>query len=136
MGYCMNTRESNFRIKKENFDKALLAIKTLDPSQGSGYTAGRSHFSWVEESEYKAAESLFQALASWRWLAGISDSGNIDSIEFYGEKLGDDELLFQAIAPFVEAGSFIEMQGEEGKIWRWVFNGRTVEERQAKLTFD
>jgi hypothetical protein len=122
MGYCMNTRESNFRIKKENFDKALLAIKTLDPSQGSGYSRSHSHFAWVEESEYKSAETLSQALDSWRWSAGISDSGDIDSIDFCGEKLGDDEILFQAIAPFVEAGSYIEMQGEDGEIWRWVFN--------------
>ena len=60
----------------------------------------------------------------------------MNSIYFEGEKYGDDDLIFNAIAPYVEDGSYIQMNGEDGAIWRWVFeNGKCVE-KQATITFN
>ena len=38
-----------------------------------------------------------------------------------------------AIAPYVEAGSYIEMYGEDGDKWRYVFDGKTVKEVYPKV---
>ena len=50
------------------------------------------------------------------------------SFDFYGEKLGDDEIFLSALAPYVEDGSYLEFEGEDGYSWRWSFkNGKLVE---------
>lgn len=35
-----------------------------------------------------------------------------------------------------EPGSYIEMRGEDGALWRWVFDGKTCKEITAKITWD
>jgi hypothetical protein len=47
--------------------------------------------------------------------------GNIASVWFRAEKLHDQLSMLQAIAPYVREGSYIEMQGEDYKRWRWEF---------------
>lgn len=61
------------------------------------------------------------------------DDGNIVDISFYGEKLGDDLNVFQKIAPYVRAGSFLEMEGEDNEIWCWVFQNGKCREVKAKV---
>ena len=75
-------------------------------------------------------------MASWRWEVEEDEDHNIISINFCGEKSGDDLILFDAIAPFVEPGSMIEMLGEDGAKWRWIFDGKTCEEKYAKIVWD
>jgi hypothetical protein len=43
-------------------------------------------------------------------------------IHFEGEKIGQEDLLFEAIAPWVRDGSYIEMSGEDDAMWRWFFH--------------
>ena len=51
--------------------------------------------------------------------------GNITMIRFTGCQLGDEQKLFQAAAKYIEDGSFLEMYGADGDLWRWVFkNGQ------------
>lgn len=63
----------------------------------------------------------------------IDDDGNVTGIDFMGEKMSycEDEM-FKKIAPFVENGSFIEMRGEDGSMWRWVFKDGKCREIKAK----
>ena len=61
--------------------------------------------------------------------------GNITEIEYVGEKLGRDFELFQKVAPFVRDGSFIEMYGEDGERWRWIFKNGKCREVTAKVTW-
>jgi hypothetical protein len=35
-----------------------------------------------------------------------------------GTKLGWEDALFAALAPFAEEGSFVSVVGEDGRIWR------------------
>jgi len=136
MGYHMEQRDSQFRIERKNFGKALLAIKALSGHEtitdGSG-----PHFSWVRTEEYLGAETLGAAIHAFRWAAEVDGpEGDIIDIRFRGEKLGDDEQFLRVLAPFVVKGSFIEMQGEEGAIWRWTFDGYTVIEKSGRFVFE
>jgi hypothetical protein len=50
---------------------------------------------------------------------------------FVGEKLTNDFEMFEAIASFVEKGSYIQMAGEDFLIWRWYFR-RKLYRRTAR----
>lgn len=126
MGYCMKQRSSKFYVLDE--EAALEAIKRLAGKE----TIKPGHFSWVDTWEFITADTFEEAMDAWRWKVESS----YKAIFFEGEKLGDDLLLFSTIAPYVEAGSYIEMQGEDGAIWRWIFDGKTCREVTAKIVFE
>jgi hypothetical protein len=137
MGYYMEQRYADFHIKKVNFNNVIQAIKNLHGEEIIADSSG-SHFSWVDQKfyTYNNIKELFDA---WRWEvshAEDNDDADIIDINFSGEKLGDDFELFQAIAPWVEKDSYIEMQGEDGSSWRWCFDGKKCIEKSAKIVWD
>lgn len=145
MGYCIEQRDCDFRIKAENVDKARDAIRALAGrvSEGGGgtYKGGEvveKYFSWVRTEDFANAATLDEALNAWRWEIEYNGdgSGDVAWIMFHGEKYGDEEKLLSAIAPYVEAGCFIEMQGEDGALWRWTFDGSAMVERTATITWE
>lgn len=125
MGYYMQQEDSKFFIAKENKEHALRAIKNL---------ANRyKYYAWVCSDDFVNATDLQAAMAVWRWEVYEDENGNIDSIQFAGQKSGDDETLFRAIAMYVQKDSYIEMHGEDGCMWRWVFDGDTCKEKFAQI---
>lgn len=60
------------------------------------------------------------------------DQGDVIGIEFLGEKLGDEFIIWKVIAPYVEPNSFIEMTGYDGCKWRWVFKDGECQEIYPK----
>lgn len=140
MGYCMTQRGAEFRIKKENFAAALAAVKALadKPEQmGGGSSTGERWYSWVDTNGFVNAKTLADAIGAWRWEVDCSaETGDVFGITFCGEKLGDDMIFFEALAPFVEAGSFIDMEGEDGCLWRWAFDGKTLKEVAGRVVFE
>jgi hypothetical protein len=131
MGYCITMRNSKFLIKAKNVNKALQAIKDLeDKAKAVG------HFSWVNTEDFTSAQTFGEAMDAFRYPINYADNGDINMISFEGEKLGDDTVLFGAIAPFVESGSFIEMEGEDGSRWRWAFKDGKMKEKSGKVVYD
>lgn len=126
MGYCMDQLDSVFRIRKRKQAKALKAIRRLN--------ARENKYAWGDI--IPPANTLVDALNYWRWETETDPAnGDIVSIMFTGEKAGDDLALFQAIAPYVEAGSFIGMIGEDTCMWRWYFNGKAVVEQAGSVIY-
>ena len=123
----MSQMESSFFIKTIDKPIALKAIKD--------FVASKERISWAYKSEIENARTLEDALEEFRWFPENDEEDNIDSIYFQGEKSGDDDLLFNAIAPYVRAGSYIQMCGEDGTIWRFTFDGEIHEEIYAELVF-
>jgi len=124
MGYCMSQGDTKFRIKAANKAAALEAVRALakDGARMSYYNGRERRFSWVTTDDFTLAKTLEVALEAWRWPAVVDEkTGDIVGIEHHGEKLGDDPVLWDAIAPFVESGSYIQMSGEDGNVWRWCF---------------
>lgn len=145
MGYCIRMSDSKFCIKKENCDGALQAAKQLGngsnhpQARGSTYENGKTtkrFFSWMNDVDVTQWAHIKNAMDEWRYPCKIDSDGNVVKIEFDGEKIGQEEILFNAIAPFVESGSYIEMTGEDGAKWRWVFDGKTCDEKQAKVSYE
>jgi len=50
-------------------------------------------------------------------------------------KLWDHDEMCKQIAPYVEDGSYIEMSGEDGAMWRWVFKHGECHEISAVITW-
>lgn len=131
MGYYMTQECSEFRIDRKDHKDALEAVRALAGKETYG-----DHFSWVSTSRFLGAKTLADALNAWRWEVEQDEDYNIVGIQFVGEKLGDDTILFKAIAPFVKPGSYIEMHGEDGCLWRWLFDGSGFSEKYAKVVWE
>ena len=131
MGYYIEQTDSNFIIKKENFRDALNNLKavfTPDKMTCIDYIHGEElpHFSWVRTDTVLDAETLEEALEEIRYDPIFNDNGDIINVEFTGEKYGDEEIFFAALAPFVEKDSYISFEGEDEDKWTWCFNGKEV----------
>lgn len=131
----MDLMEASFKIKKENQEKALEAIKGLTGKETITGYSGEDHFSWVTTEEFLIALHLEDALEAWRWTVEFDEGGDIIDIGFNGEKYGDDIILFNAIAPFVEDG-YIQMKGEDDAVWRWSFKDGVCKEIMGKVTVE
>ena len=131
MGYYMETNDWKFKMPKANADKALAALKELfgRPDYGAG---------WVDNEEVLSADTFEKAINEARFTVdSFRDEEDYTQIWFNGEKYSGDEVdTLNAIAPFVEDGSYIEMSGEEGEVWRWIFHPDGVEEKFAKLVWE
>ena len=134
MGYLMEQQNTEFKILAANKALALEAVKKLVGCETITDSTGR-HFSWVDSGTFLRADTLEEALKAWRWGTETNNDGNIVNIGFTGQKLGDDAMLFNAIAPFVENGSYIQMIGEDDTIWRWTFENGQMEEKTGEVSF-
>lgn len=128
MGYCMNQGAVQFCIKAAKKHAAWKATRPLleETTKMGGYSYSGSkttrHWSWVDMGDFQMSKTIEGVLEAWRWEPEVDEkTGDVIGLEFHGEKLGDDEVLWKAIAPFVESGSFIEMHGEDGGQWTWNF---------------
>lgn len=111
-----------FRIPVVRKGEAWLALRAL-----ARRTKLTNWFAFVDPNETYTATthvSLRDLMAAFRWTVHEDAEGNIDVIEFGGDKLGDDRRVMDAIAPFVEDGSFVEfVEVDGGASTRWDFNG-------------
>lgn len=129
MGYNVEQKNSKFAIRFENFEPAAKALEALIES--------RKELDWVVTEEVLTAcrrHDFYGAMEACRWECDGDEAG-INSISYQCETLGDDDhLILKTLAPYVEAGSFIEMHGEDSRIWRWRFTGEDcIEEKAVKL---
>jgi hypothetical protein len=132
MGYSMYQSDASFRVKRENIPAMMQAIRDL-----AGVEEGEpaNKYSWVPKKFYEA-EDIEGLFGNWRWDdIDIDKNGDIVHIRFTGEKLGDDATLLEAIAPYVEHMSFIEMVGEDDHRWRWVFVWGELREETPIITW-
>ena len=99
-----------------------------------GYCASMSKCSFYVKSEFTGR--VIKKLEAKGYIAELDDDGNIIDLEFHGDKLAyDEDQMFQAVAPYVKSGSYIEMDGEDGSRWRWKFQDGKWKEVMAKLTW-
>jgi hypothetical protein len=145
MGYCMHQHEANFRIPADNKPAALAALhercNSTEGMTGAHYKAGQlveRYFAWVDMDELRAATTLEAACAACGWSLGVAIDGTGDIVEIYfeWEKIGDEDILFATLAPFVDDGSYIHMIGEDGEHWRWIFKGGTMRKQHARMAWD
>ena len=102
-GCRTNLEDIHFVIQLSNEKAALEAAKQIKPG------------AWAD-SEANQADSLDKLLTLWGWTA-LRDESCVQVVSFSRPcgRIGDDELLFESLAPFAEDGSFLTLRGVEGK---------------------
>jgi hypothetical protein len=135
MGYQMELADEDFHVVRENFkyvfNTAQRFMRKAEEERDRPFPWMHAHWDggW---KEWESVEDVFDA---WRfpvWVEedGIGNGGITGIKTFAGEKLGAEDEFFDAIAQFVSDESYIEMVGEDGKRWRWVFKESEVVEKQ------
>jgi len=140
MGYHIRMIDQKFFIPADLRPQVFEALKSL----GNGSNDERAHagswsggkrdgrwFSWMNDVDPNQWPGIQDAFADWRYPVEIDETGNVVGIEFSGEKIGQENIMFETIAKFVSPGSFIRMMGEDGYRWKWVFDGKTCQERKS-----
>lgn len=128
MGYCISQIDAKFTIPRKHHVKALSAVKKL--------FATRFKRSYVTRDDADEWETLADAIESFGYTPELDSDYNIVGIEHHQEKMSDEESMFKAIAPYVDSGSYIEMYGDGGERWRWVFDDGKLEEINAILPWE
>lgn len=128
MGYVIRQVESIFTIKRENINSAWEALKqTFNNKKDMIHDASGFHYSFVDTDKVLNAESFEEAMKAIRWeVHSNMITGDITSINFIGEKMGDDMCFFYAIAPYVEDNSYIFLRGEDNCFWNLHFKGNKI----------
>lgn len=117
----LNLGETNILIKKENITKAIEAFrKKFDDYED------------VKNGDVNRIEDVF-----WEFGYNIftDDDGNIFEIDNVSSDLPDgQEEFFEAIAPFVESGSYVELKREDTH-WKFVFENGKVRRLDSEIVY-
>jgi len=54
----------------------------------------------------------------------------------YDSKSGAEDLFLEAVAPFVQAGSYLEWRGEDGSMWLQEFDGKSMSTKEGKTVYE
>ncbi|MBD3262525.1 MAG: hypothetical protein GF334_12805 [Candidatus Altiarchaeales archaeon] len=139
MGYCMHMVDSDFRMTAEKAREAKKMFKEAyrkAPEKKKWDSPQDVPRSWVLFRNIINANTFSDLMREFRWEVEMDDDENVVGVSFGGEKLGDDDLFFQMMAPFVEAGSFIEMRGEDESMWRWNFDGTSCSQVDPDVSWE
>ncbi len=117
MGYLANQLDTKFTISNRNHLKALQALKKM----AEEYIETGEYLLFIDPERVLKCETLFEAMLCCGWVLYIDHQGNVIKIIKKGAKLGDDGIVFEYIAPFVDKYSYIKMEGEDGKQWKLIF---------------
>lgn len=118
MGYYAVSIEGDFLLVSEKQKAAAKAICERFPG-------------------HDESEELVDLLYELGFVSSFNKDGDIDELFFEHQKWYYDEVvkLFDAIAPYVERGSYVAFQGEDGCLWAHYFDGSTVEEYDGIIIF-
>jgi len=150
MGYFVNTTDCNLFVSKDNFDaayKAMCALNDRDDLKHGGSYGGdgvdadsprpegmtyhpAKWFSWMPANYPEVCKDFESILKEMGFDCEFDAEGNLVRV-IYDNKIGSEGHFFEAIAPFIKDGSWIEWRGEDGAEWRWFFTGGTVVEQSA-----
>lgn len=143
MGYFVETTGIDFTIPKENLDDAYRAMCELnrdDSKKEGGYFGGKpedisgstsvstspdkwfSWMSWDYDVECENAAEIFSMLG---FEVDENEDGSLSLIR-YDNKTGQEALFLEAVAPYVQPGSFINWVGEDGFFFCHEFDGETM----------
>lgn len=143
MGYYIQTPQTSFSIRTSDLPRFFDLVSNLmsdenvdENGHGGSYANGgktQSWYSWVSTENVRKAvtdRDIGRVFEEWGYeLDFISEENGIThyrlDIRGGDAKMGDEETFFAAIASVVVHGCFIDVRGEDGAEWRWLWeNGK------------
>lgn len=132
MGYCVEMKECKFFIKKENIEKAFNTLRDYAKTK----IEKKERLSWIDLHSVAYSETLTEALESCDFDILYNDNGDVYDVDYISEKLGDHDVILNVIAPYIEDGSYLEMYGEDGDIWRWCIKDNKCYWKTPKIIWE
>lgn len=144
MGYYIQTPQTSFSIRTVDLPRFFDLVGNLmsdenieENGNGGSYADGKMQkwwYSWVNTDDVRKAVSERDIVAifeCWGYDLEIVNPDDNGITHYYLDirggdaKIGDEEKFFAAIAPVVVHGCFIDVRGEDGAEWRWLWeNGK------------
>ena len=159
MGYCIEKEEGSIKIKKENM-KGLLQRLSDYFATGEDLRWCDSFkienilldvFDFVntpkkerceectgvdcEDCKYYNKFSISDIWEECLRYGIIEEDEYYVIVDFYGEKLGDDDKFFKLIAPYCEDGYF-QFLGEDGTRFRYIIRDGLFYEKYATVSWE
>lgn len=143
MGYYVNITDHNFMVEKKHFPAAYDALCAINDEKYNHLKRGGSSgpdgqtaywYSWMPENYPAETETLIDILELLGFEIGYDTDGNINGLAYYN-KTGNEEIFFMALAPYVENGSWVMWQGEDGDMYGWEFADGKLWMRSVKVAF-
>lgn len=137
MGYYVYISDTDFSIPKAHLEDAYTAM--CDINQFDQFKTGGGPkdkwFSWMRPN-YPDVLSTAEEILNELGFEFSVDPTTGDLISFtYDSKIGNEDIFFCAIAPFIKKGSYINWVGEDGEMWQWYFTGGRMQVRRAVISY-
>lgn len=124
MGYCISLEEGSIEIKKENMKNVISVLKSYLENNTLRWIDGN----WDEDD---GLEDIWHDLR----YDLIKKDDYYEIIDFSGEKYGDDNKIFDMIAPYCEDG-YLQFCGEDGEHFRFIIKDGKFKEKYADLSWE
>lgn len=120
MGYCIEMIDSSFKIKKENAQLALDSLKD--------FCRNNPYLKWVSNDTVIHSEDIVEAFDEIRYPLITDENGDYVIEYFSGEKYGNCENIFNSMAEYIEEGSYVDFEGEDGCKFRFLISNGMCKE--------
>ena len=125
MGYYVTTEDINIIVPKDLLEPAYKAVLAMNEDDnlkrgGSHGSERKFWFSWMPE-DLSTLTDLKEVLENLGFETYYTDAGNL-ALGHYDNKTGQEDLFLDAIAPFVQEGSYAIWKGEDNSFYKWEFN--------------
>lgn len=150
MGYYVALTDYDVAWKDEAAKEAALAHvkatmftdEALETQASGGQFGGnsatlpvamRAWYSWVSTDVCRKATDIGEIIEEF-----FDAYYLYDELQWHVEfdsKAGQEDLLMKTLAPFIEAGSYMAWRGEEGELYRWMFDGETMTTQEAEIVW-
>jgi hypothetical protein len=148
MGYYVRMLSNEVRFK-DGLDpdgEVLQAVKDklFEPEYYAKHAGGGQHpksgdlykdrwYSWTSTEALREATSLEDFIGQFVEFVVIDDDGSLSMC--FESKTGNERELFEALAPFIAPGSFIEWCGEGGEHYKWIFDGTAMRVAYGEVVY-
>lgn len=124
MGFYHHHMESKIFIAVAHLPAVESALQVYDAQiVAQGYDS-----ELVAQYEYQQGDELLELVASNnKYSLGFDAEGNVTNIWFDEINGSDNRGWLSAIAPFVRRGSYVQINDDDGRIYRLVFDGKAVQ---------
>lgn len=148
MGYYVAITHSTVVIPSVNIDAAYDAVMALnsrdDIKRGGSWPGSKEPkpegmeyhphkwFSWMPANlrELKTLSEVLSALG----FGCTGEPGGDILVEFYDNKTGQEDIFFEALAPYIKSGTVMEWEGEDRLLYRWVFEDGVMHLQYGDVT--
>lgn len=127
MGYYISHIESDFKILKADMSAVQQVLRDRRIEECPRYNRHPDDL-----------KSVFDELRWLGWCAEVSSPNSEYGLDCFWpdtDRLTSEEEWMNEIAPYVVPGSWIEMMGEDGCFWKWIFDGECCQTVYGKVEY-